>query len=315
MNCGQVQTWLLEAADPRPESCVVGAIAAHLQTCSSCRLLARQLADLEQTWRSLPTSEEVEKGKLRFLDRLAVGTLPMTLGEPRISRRSMIGWFAASAASLLAVGTGTWLLFPAGQAQGSDDLLDHLVDWNLQLTEAGSEEERSRLYAEKAGPLQAQLKKANLPADQVELAEEFLENGTWLVSHQDPVIEADRFDNLADRLLHQAHTVGTRGNHRRMHRLLQQYNRVLESGTGLNLDRAEKLSVLDNEHQGKLERLVLGDPERMKLLESLKEKVPEASRKEIEKALGIYQKRKGRHHHRKSPGRKGESGRNGTAKK
>ena len=193
--------------------------------------------------------------------------------------------------------------------RGADDLLDGLVDWNLHLTEAQSEAERSRLYDEQAQHFRAQLQNAHLPADQVVLAEEFLTNGAWLVNHQDPVVEANRFNLLADRLLQLAQKSQSSGNHRRMHRLLRQYNRLLESGTEFNVERAERLGVLDSQNKGPLDHLLVRDPERVQVLASLLVNAPDTSRKEIEHALGIYRKRSRRFRRRKFPGRKGETGR------
>jgi hypothetical protein len=229
----------------------------------------------------------------------------------------MLKWCAASAASLLTgVGTGAWLFFSSNSAQGADDLLDHLVDWNLQLTEASTETERNRLYADRVEPFRSQLEGAKLPPEQKSLAKEILANGAWMVDHQDPVVEADRFDNLADRFLQLARTAGKRGNHRCMNRLLHQYNRLLESGIELNVLRAEMLNALDAEHQRKLERLGVRDPERMQVLTSLLETAPDASRKEIEHALGIYHKRRRRSHRRRHSGHKREASRgNGAGKR
>jgi len=290
MNCRQVQDWLLEAEDPRPQSSGPAEIAGHLHDCSVCRRFAEQLADLERTWRSLPVPREVERAKAAFLDRLGAPAVPLRLPERAVSRRHVLRWCAASAASLLAAGAGGWLLLSQREARAADDLLDRLVDWNLRLTHAASETERGQLYAEQAAQFRQALGVTNLPPEQAQLAADFLDNGAWLVSQQDPVVEADRFDGLADRLLQLARAAGTSGNQRRMQHLLKQYNRVLEAGIEVNVERAEAAGTLDFEHQRKLERLALGDAQRIQQLASLVSIAPDASRKEIQRALGLHRK-------------------------
>jgi len=168
--------------------------------------------------------------------------------------------------------------------------LDRLVDWNLQLTCAESESERNRIYAAQAEQLRLALDGTRLAPDQAELAEELLRNGAWLVVHRDAVVEADRFDGLADRLLQLARAAEAAGNHKRMNRLIRQYSCLLESGIDLNMERAAALKTLDFEHQRKLERLALSDADHMRQLAALLETTPDASRKEIQRALGIHGK-------------------------
>lgn len=307
MNCRQVQDRLLEAEDPRPDSCGATAIAGHLKSCDACRAFADRLVELEEAWRSLPEAAAAERAKAAFLERLDARAAPITPPPRPISRRRALRWCATAAASLLAAGAGAWLLLTQREARAADDLLDRLVDWNLRLTQAQSEAERSRLYHEQAERLRSALDGANLAADQAALAEDFWRNGAWLVAHCDAVAEADRFDSLADRLLQLARAAGTGGNHRRMNRLLRQYNRVLEAGVDLNVERAEALGTLDFEHQRKLERLALRDADRVQQLASLLEATPDASRKEIQRALRLHVKRAENPGRAKHPRRSGEA--------
>jgi hypothetical protein len=291
MNCRDVQEWLLEAEDPRPQWCSLPAAADHLEACDACQRFANRLAQLEQTWQSLPAPPQADRAKAAFLQRLAEPAVPAAPTIQRatpVSRRHVLRWCAASAASLLATGAGGWLFLSQQEARGAEDLLDRLVDWNIRITDASSEAQRSQLYAEQAGQLRRALDGANLPPEQAKLAADFFENGAWLVSHRDPIVEAGRFDGLADRLLQLARAAGAGSNPKRMHRLLAQYNRVLESGIEVNVDRAEASGTLDFEHQRKLERLALGDGERMQQLAALLNGAPDSSRKDIQRALGIH---------------------------
>jgi hypothetical protein len=306
MNCREVQDWLLECDDPRPESCGWPAAAAHLQTCEACRLLATQLAQLEEAWRSLPLPVEAERAKAAFLERLCQPAGLRPRPAPAVSRRRVLQWCVASTASLLAVGAGGWLLLDQREARATEDLLDRLVDWNLRLSRAPSQAERSQLYLEQADQLRLVLRGAKLPPDQSRLAEDFLENGAWLVQHQEPAVEAGRFDSLADRLLQLARAAGASGNHKRMNRLLGQYNGVLESGIEVNVERAEASGTLDFEHQQKLERLALGDADRIQQLASLLTSTPDASRKEIQRALRLHQKHAKKYPKKNRPGHAGK---------
>jgi hypothetical protein len=290
MNCPQVQDWLLSAEDPRPQWCGSAEIAAHLHDCSACRQFAQQLVGLEETWRSMPDPPQAERAKAAFLERLGAPAVPSQPSIQAVSRRHVLRWCAASAAGLAAAAAGSWLFLSQREAYAEEELLDRLVDWNLRLASAASESERSRLYTDEVGQFRLSLNGIRLPTEQAQLAVDFLKNGAWLVAEQDPLVEADRFDTLADRLLQLARAAGSSNNHRRMHRLLGQYNRLLETGIEVNVERAEAAGTLDFEHQRKLERLALGDAERMQQLASLLTIVPDASRKEIHRALGLHGK-------------------------
>lgn len=204
-----------------------------------------------------------------------------------LTRRRWLRQSVVAAAGLLAAG-GAWLLLTSREAE--DDLLDRLVDWNLQIAKSESPHERQRLYAE-AEQLRTAIAAAKLPFEQAALAESFLDNGRWLVSHQDPVFAADRFDGLAEGLLDMAREAGEKRNHKRMKRLLQQYNRVLAAGVNPNIDSAEAAGTLDVEHQKRLEKLTIADSRRLRQLTSLLDHTPDASRGEIRRAMGLHGKR------------------------
>jgi hypothetical protein len=297
MNCRQAQDWLLESEDARPKSCASPAMAAHLERCEECRRLAAQLAELEAVWRDLPAPAASDRAKAAFLQRLPDLTAASRLAERfgratdrPFTRRRWLQQGAAAAAAVLAAGTGAWLLLSGREAEADDDLMDRLLDWNLQLAEAQSPDERQRLFAE-AEQLRTAITAARLAPEHSALAESFLDNGTWLVSHQDPVFAADRFDGLAERLLDLARTADEKGNHKRMKRLLQQYNRVLEAGVNPNIESADASGTLDFEHQKRLEKLTIADSRRLRQLTALLDRAPDASRAEIRRALGLEVKR------------------------
>jgi hypothetical protein len=285
MDCRQVQDWLLEADEPdqpwqSPE------VMRHLEQCRPCRLMADRLTEIEDAWRLLPDPPEAERAKARFL-----ADLPQVdrrnIPSRQLSRRRWLQWGMVAAAGCSAAGAGLFMLLPTHDARASDALLDELVDWNLRLTEAESAADRRRLYAERAAQLKSAVDQTEVPADQADLDQALLENGTWLASHRDPMGEATRFDGLADRLLDLAADAGEHRRFHQMDRLLKQYNRLMECGINPNVQRAEASGALDFEHQRNVERLALSDEKHLRILTSLLEQAPNASREEIENALKL----------------------------
>ena len=304
MDCLQIRNWMLDAEYPQAGQ--PAEVAGHLQGCAACRRVADQLARLEAAWRALPPPAEAERSKHAFLAHLASNP-PVQRVPPRVfNRRRVLQWCTASAAGLLAMGGGGWLFFSARPAQADDDLLDHLVDWNLQISGAQSQSERARRYDEQADGLRATVARTNLPAGEAGVVNDCLDNGAWLVSHIDPIFEADRFLKLADRLLQLADATDGARNPRHLDCLLRQHNRLLEAGVEANIDLTET-TALDPEHEEKLEQLIQGDAQRTQKLAGLSQRAPTASLKEIERAFHIYHKRQKRHHHRKAPRNAGKN--------
>jgi len=62
---------------------------------------------------------------------------------------------------------------------------------------------------------------------------------------------------------------------------------VTELGFTASLERAKTSGALDFAHQRRLEKLILSDEDRMTALLALLEVAPDASRKEIKRALGL----------------------------
>jgi hypothetical protein len=300
MDCHDVQHRLLESEDPRAESCASAEVARHLQECADCRMLASRLTALEATWRSLPIPLESQRAKEEFLARLpAWEALDATVAVPlaarpsgrQLSRRRWLKWSLATAAGVSAVGVGISMFVGGNEARASEALFGELVDWNLRLTQADSAAARDQLYAEHAAPLRSRIAGTRLSDQQAALAQAFLENGAWMARHRDPVTEATLFDGVAQRLLDLSQNAGEKGSFRHMDRWIEQYNRVIESGVNPNVELAERSGALDFEHQRKLERLVLSDAEHLQKLAALLAIAPNASRKEIHRAMKLLGKR------------------------
>jgi hypothetical protein len=202
---------------------------------------------------------------------------------------------AVAACLLLGTGIGGWIALDATRSTASAEVVDHLIDWNLELAQAPSAAERSRIYADRAEPLRQAVQKAKLPGEERELAERLLANGSWLADHDDLMTEADRFTDVADQLLLRIDAASRRGNDKELRRLTHLYTRVTQQGIGAKLEKLQSLGVLNAEHERRLERLMLRDTHRRQKLEAVLERSPEASRKEIKKALDLprhAQKRK-----------------------
>jgi hypothetical protein len=284
MNCQHAQDWLLQADHPRQLEEAPADVSGHVRTCADCQRLADRLERLEERWREEPVPASAERVRDDFLLRLPSGAAPATL--PLRQRRFLTRprWLLA-ATVLLALLAGSWLLMPAPQVRANSDLVDRLLDWNEQISEAQTPAERARLHAEQVEQLKADLQKPGLSEGDRALAEKLLETADWLTKHTDPVEEAERFNALADQVLDRLHAATRRGDEKAMERMARHYRRIAEHGIEGNLERAHSAPAPDPERNKRLERLLQRDAQRLKNLDAILEQMPDASRKEIRKAL------------------------------
>jgi hypothetical protein len=228
MTCQRAQDWLLQAEEPRPERCPSPELAEHIHTCPVCGALTAELLQLERAWREVPLPASAETAQKAFLERLEsppVHRLSLPRTRPLLRSR-----WALAASILFIVGLGGWFLLTTSQAQASAEVVDSLIDWNLDLAEAGSPADRERIYADRAAALRTRLQKANLPQEEKELAEKLLENGSWLAENDDPMGAADRFNDVADQLLERMNAANRHGNHKELRRQAHRYQRVTDMG-------------------------------------------------------------------------------------
>ena len=199
-------------------------------------------------------------------------------------------WLVA-ASVLLAVGVGGSLLISTPRkAAASTDLVERLVDWNLDLTQAPSAADRSRIYSGQASALRAAVQKATLPEDDRELAESLLATAPWLTEHDDPLAEADRFNDMADKLMKRMSRATRGGDNRRAARYARLYRQVADRGIEAKVDTLRKSGSLNFEQQRRVERIILHDADRMNAVLALLEQAPDSTRKEIKQSLGITRK-------------------------
>ena len=281
MDCRDARELLLRSDGP-----TTGPLADHVAGCDDCVRFAGELAQLEDAWRAIPMPVDSGRGRERFLAKLPRLEAPRTSKGRRLRR-----WLVA--ASIL-VGLGLWggVLVSGRRASASSDVVERLVDWNLNLARVESPDERGRLYADHAPVMAVEVERAVLPAGERELAYTLLGNAPWLAGNADPLAEADRFNDLADQLLHRMTAATKGGDNHRVERYARLYHRVVAMGISSKFDVLEQSAALDFERRRKVERLVLRDDDRMKTLVALLEKAPDSSRKEIKKALGIAKRPK-----------------------
>jgi hypothetical protein len=273
MDCPNARDWLLQAE--RPDD-APAELAGHLDACPRCRRLAANLDGLEQRYRDELRPVTGEAGRAAFLARLQ--------NPPR--RRLLRRW-ALAASLLLAVGAAVWMFLPAPRARASSDVVERLVTWNLEITQAQAPDSKSRIYKERAAELEAALEEADLPEEDREFAVALLDSGSWLAGNDDPAAEADRFNDMADQLLAQIDTATTKKDAKRLRRLAELYRRITEQGVEVNLERARQSNDRASKRkQRKLEKAIRRDARRAQRLEKLLEQAPEPTRKEIRRALG-----------------------------
>jgi hypothetical protein len=263
-------------------------VADHLTRCPECAMLRGDLARLDESWRAIPLPPGVETAREDFLRRFRETAGPRKLAR---RRRTLPRW-AIAATVLLAIGVGAGLFMRPRPVAASSDVVDRLVDWNLSLAHAPSAVERERIYASHASLFADEVEKASLPDDDRDLVRSLLEEAPGLVREPDPLVEADRFDELADKLLARMNRAARGGDTPRFDHSAALYRRVAELGIESKLEVLESSVSLDFDKQRRLERLVLRDEGRMNKLVELLERVPDSSRKQIKRALGIKRRPK-----------------------
>jgi len=295
VECREAQNWLLQAEDPRADRAPNEELADHLRRCADCTLLGQDVLQLEAAWRSLPLPESASTARASFLQTLPapVAARP-TRGKPSrnalptrdsVWRRLARPRWLAAAVVLLSLGVAGWMLLTPNAAQASADLVDRLVEWNLELAEAATPDERNRIFEDWAPSLQQDLENARqLPDAEKLLARVLLANAAWLKEHDDSLAEAAKLDAMADWMLDRLRVASTRGNTRDAARYAGHY-RVMQFGASAKLDKARTLGALSGERQNKAECLSQHNATRSQDLERFLAGAPEGPRKEMHKAF------------------------------
>jgi hypothetical protein len=281
MDCRQVQDWLFDADDPRPERCDVPEVAKHLATCAACQARAVELVRLQESWRSIPLPASADEARLAFLEQLPPPTLPLVRPKRRLRALRQL----VAAALLVGLGLGTWALLAPREAHAAPAVIEQLVDWNIELARAATPDERSQVYTAREGELKQNVSRAPLPEADRALANLLLDNGTWLATHDDPIAAAERFSAVADKLAERLQAANARKEHKLAVSYAKLQGLVAEHGVADNLSRAEASGALNFEQRRRLENLILRDENRMKALVELLERNPNISRRDIRKVI------------------------------
>jgi hypothetical protein len=201
------------------------------------------------------------------------------------SRRTYAAVLAVIAASLAGV-----FFLHTSQSQANPELVASLIDWNLDVAQAATPKERTRLYDEKAADLKATVAKTNLPREDRELAQTLLETSSWLTRNDDPLAVADRFNDIADKLVVRIDAATTAKNELQVVLLADTYSRVAEVGVEANLEKASASGALVGDQKQRWEHTTSRGTSRTKKLVEIIDRNPEASRRVIHRAMS------GRHH-------------------
>jgi hypothetical protein len=164
------------------------------------------------------------------------------------------------------------------------DLFDRLIDWNLELTQEQSPDERNRIYTEQATELKAKVAKAELPPEDRQLAETLLQTSTFLCMKVGPVEEADLFNDIADQLVARMKDATVKHDEERIMRLANAYARLTALGVKANVERA-RASELDPDMNQKLMRAAQRNDNRKNQLSEIIERNPEPTRKAIRNVI------------------------------
>jgi len=297
MTCETTRDWLLDPEAPAP----AGA-AEHLASCAGCRAYRQEVADLGRRWRELPLSPRAEVSKQAFLARLGNAVQPAKPVPPK-PHRHLFRW-AVAAMLFVGVGGGLLLFWPSDKVvEAHPDVLDQLIDWNLDLSEAPSPHERKKIYHAKHDVLKRALKQSQLEGKEKELGERLLANGAWMADNLDPVEELNRFHDVADDLLDGVNRAGPDAG--KSDRMARQFGKVSARGIDRNIERVKSDKLVDPDGRVKFNKFLRQDAAMAERVRDMLERGPDLTKKELRHALELSNKR---HKHKKNPAAPHEAG-------
>ncbi len=274
MTCQAIQDQILMSDDPRVLS---ADIAAHMETCPACAEFARRAGAIEAAGGRLATPIDSAAGKRAMLRRVQAqrSPRPMVL---RIFARPVWGLVAA----MLVIGIG--LGFYASRTTEGAVVVDQLVDWNLEMADANGPADRAQLYTSRAAALDSAVRKASLDSEDRQLAMALLEHGSWLVKHNDPVDEAERFSELADQLIVRLDRAAAANDQQAMQRLGRDCERLIQRGVHARLQKIRNQHLPPSDTAKRLERLTKRQSERERRIANMAQNHPNAALKRLRKS-------------------------------
>jgi hypothetical protein len=290
MDCQSTREWLLQAEYPGRLDDGPGGLARHVVSCGRCRRLAHVLTRIEADVRRQPVPAGADAARQRFLRRLPP---PVPVVAVPGGWRFVRSRWALAAAVLLLAAPIVWLSMPSPQRAETPDLVDRLVDWNLEVAQAGDARE------ELAAGLRMEVNEADLPRDDRDLAEALLQTGSRIAAAPDPANQADRFNELADRLLPLIDSAKNKKDAQRLRKLAEYYGRV-ERRIQSNLERANNVGKPSAQSKRILDQVKKAEAQRQVRLEQMIEQLPPNTQKEVRRALKPKAKKSGSRRQKKS---------------
>jgi hypothetical protein len=194
----------------------------------------------------------------------------------------------ATAAALAALAVGLGLVFflaPASEAQAAHEVVGQLVDWDLDISQAQSLEVRRAIHTSRDADLKALMLRTKFQPEDRELADSLVETGSWLTRNDDPVAEAERFADIADRVLARLDSPDMATDGQPAMRLAESYRRIAQVGVSGNLDRIAGTMTFDPPRKMRLDSVIAGQAKRAQKIEDLLTFHPESSHKALHRAL------------------------------
>jgi hypothetical protein len=278
MTCQAIQDQILMSDDPRALS---PDVAAHVASCAACAEFARRAGAIEAAGGRLATPIDSEAAKRQLLRRVRVTERWPSPSRPvilRIFRRPVWGLVAA----MLVIGIG--LGFYASRTTEGAVVVDQLVDWNLEMADAKGPADREQLYMSRASALDSAVRQASLDSEDRQLAMSLLEHGAWLVKHDDPVDEAERFSELADQLIVRLDRAAAANDQQAMQRLGRDCERLIQRGVHARLQKIRNQHLPPSDMAKRLDRLAKRQSERERRIANMAQNHPNAALKRLRKS-------------------------------
>jgi len=295
MNCQQAQDLLLTGDVPQST-----ALAAHLDGCAACRRTAAGLAMMDGAARAWPLPPQAGLAKARFVAQYQLAPDAPAVLSARAKSGAKINIYdrwrlhrwrnlALAASLLICMGLALWALTTGDehQAVASEALVDRMVDWNVQLAQAQTPQQREQIFAGHATAFAQELAQKPLAADEQALAQKLASAGSVLKTNDDPLTEAESFTDIADLLLQRMNGATLRGDTKLVRRLSRNYALISAHGLNSRLAGAQKLHGLSLERQRHLKDLLGRNVQLQERLTDILEKSPAASQREILRELGL----------------------------
>jgi hypothetical protein len=310
-DCKQIQETLLtlDTVGLSSVTSLPAQVQTHIRGCADCRGMLTQLQQLEVATQSLPVPAEASAARVRFEQRFVVRTsqsAPIAIGgsrpdradrEVRTTRGSVLAtihrkyWRTLAIAASILICAG--LLIPwvitgtSGQTANAEPLVDRLVDWNVQMAQADNPTQRQQIFNKNVSAFSHEVDGKALSPDERALATKLISSGATLGSADDPITQAEQFEDVAGMLLQRISAASAAGDTKLVRRLSRNYALITGKGLTPKLDRARNTRVTTAEHRLRLQKIIGNNAQLQDRLEQILEQSPDAPRKEVLRELGL----------------------------